>query len=120
MGGFSRVRKTPANRVYVLDDRAVSRRESDARVEDGCINVGTDWVPLRAPCAEILSTSGRVLRRPARRQKEITAGLIVRDCRLKSREGGAPEFDAVEIGVKPVHGLRQVPHDQIFRVLRHK
>jgi hypothetical protein len=44
----------------------------------------------------------------------------VRDCRLKSREGGAPEFDAVEIGVKPVHGLRQVPHDQIFRVLRHK
>src|ERR1700730_18613673 len=112
MGGFSRVRKTPANRVYVLDDPCCFSSRKRARVEDACINVGADWVPLRAPCAEILSTSGRAVRRPARRQKEITAGLIVRDCRLKSREGGAPEFDAVEIGVKPVHGLRQVPHDQ--------
>jgi len=44
----------------------------------------------------------------------------MRDCRLKGRQGGGPELDAIEIGVQPMHRLYQVPYDPIFYVFRHQ
>jgi hypothetical protein len=53
----------------------------------------------------------------ARRQQVIAVGLVLRNCLLKTRQGGRPQFDAFEIGVDPTKRLDQIADDQIFRSL---
>jgi len=94
--------------------------------EDTTLRFSGVWMNTRADriarrgLGSLLWLSARSCRRLARRQEKFIVRLISRNWRLKSRQRGGPEFNAVEIGMKPMRRLHQVPHDEIFRAIRHR
>ena len=117
---FSRATKPSARGVGGIDAIRCFPRTCGFRVADIWSTNTRIGFRGKGFAEALLSSSVRPCRRLARRQKKFGARLIVRNWRLKSRQGCRPERDAIEIDVKPVHCLHQVTHDQIFRFIRHR